>query len=97
MYTKELATYQQTAKKATDVTTKMAFIHEAFFACFALSVALLKVSVVVLFFTKHLTLSLGGFIALLAYMDKIYQPIAIFNVLFVQYRLDKFSREKWFW
>lgn len=46
MYTKELATYQQTAKKATDVTTKMAFIHEAFFACFALSVALLKVSVV---------------------------------------------------
>nr|WP_243430475.1 ABC transporter ATP-binding protein [Enterococcus sp. DIV2402] len=90
-YPKEIAAYKETAEKATNVTTKMALIHESFFTCFAISVVLLKIVVVVLFFTQKLSLTMGSFIALLAYMDKIYQPIAIFNVLFVQYRLDKLA------
>ena len=47
---------------------------------FCLLVALIKVSIVVLSFTNVVTLSLGGLVAIVMYIDRIYTPIAIFNV-----------------
>ena len=57
-------------------------------------VALIKVSIVVLSFTNVVTLSLGGLVAIVMYIDRIYTPIAIFNVLFVQYNLDKVAYQR---
>ena len=65
-----------------------------FFWLFALLVALIKVSIVVLSFTNVVTLSLGGLVAIVMYIDRIYTPIAIFNVLFVQYNLDKVAYQR---
>ena len=41
-----------------------------------------------------MTLSLGGLVAIVMYIDRIYTPIAIFNVLFVQYNLDKVAYQR---
>ena len=90
-YQREIRDYQALSGQITRHLTKMTLIHELFFTIFALLVALIKVLVVVLFFTHQLNLTLGGIVALVAYIDKIYNPVAIFNVLFVQYRLDKLT------
>lgn len=83
--------------KATDASeeivkskTKMEMIHEAFFAIFALFITLIKA--IILFVSwKSNALSVGAIVALLTLIDKAYSPIAIFNVLFVQYKLDKIA------
>lgn len=67
---------------------KMNLIHEAFFSIFALLVALLNV-VVLLYAWHNKTLTVGSAIALISLIENAYTPIAIFNVLFVQYKLDK--------
>ncbi|MBU3127842.1 ABC transporter ATP-binding protein/permease [Clostridium tagluense] len=67
--------------------TKMRMIHEAFFAIFALFITLIKVIIIYISW-KNNELSVGDLVALLILIDKAYSPIAIFNVLFVQYKLD---------
>ncbi|MBZ9634009.1 ABC transporter ATP-binding protein [Clostridium sp. FP1] len=66
---------------------KMKMIHEAFFAIFALFIILIKVIIIYISWENN-SLSVGDLVALLILIDKAYSPIAIFNVLFVQYKLD---------
>ncbi len=71
----------------------MNMIHEAFFTIFALLVAMLDIGI--LFYawkTKNLTV--GSVVALIALIENAYTPIAIFNVLYVQYKLDKASYKR---
>ena len=93
-YKKEIENYALMAEENSQNITKMTMIHEFFFGFFALLVALIKVSIVVLSFTNVVTLSLGGLVAIVMYIDRIYTPIAIFNVLFVQYNLDKVAYQR---
>ena len=74
--------------------TKMKMIHEAFFAIFALFITVIKV-IIIFISWKGNTLSVGAVVALLTLIDKAYSPIAIFNVLFVQYKLDKSAFERY--
>lgn len=67
---------------------KMTLIHEAFFTIFVLLVAVLDVTVLI-FAWRTQALTVGGVVALLSLIENAYMPIAIFNVLFVQYKLDK--------
>ena len=72
---------------------KMNMIHEAFFTIFAVLVAMLDIGI--LFYawkTKNLTV--GSIVALIALIENAYTPIAIFNVLYVQYKLDKASYKR---
>lgn len=72
---------------------KMNMIHEAFFTIFALLVAVLDIGI--LFYawkTKNLTV--GSVVALIALIENAYTPIVIFNVLYVQYKLDKASYKR---
>lgn len=69
---------------------KMNMIHEAFFTIFALLVAMLDIGI--LFYAwKTQNLTVGSVVALIALIENAYTPIAIFNVLYVQYKLDKVS------
>lgn len=81
------------SKEIVNSKTKMKMIHEAFFTIFALFIILIKV-IIILISWKNNVLSVGSVVALLTLIDKAYSPIAIFNVLFVQYKLDRsaFSR-----
>ncbi|MCD5000930.1 ABC transporter ATP-binding protein [Enterococcus saccharolyticus] len=93
-YQSEIERYQQLSVESVRTATKMRMIHEFFFACFAILMAILKIVLVGLFFSGKLNLSLGSFVALLAYVDRIYQPIAVVNVLFVQYQLDQTAYQR---
>ena len=72
---------------------KMNMIHEAFFTIFALLVAMLDIGI--LFYAwKTQSLTVGSVVALIALIENAYTPIAIFNVLYVQYKLDKASYKR---
>ncbi|MGM9902562.1 MAG: ABC transporter ATP-binding protein [Enterococcus sp.] len=90
-YQKEINRYHEMADLTTNNLTKMTMIHEFFFGFFAIVVAVIKLLIVVLTFTNTISISLGGLVALVTYVDRIYTPIAIFNVIFVQFNLDKVS------
>lgn len=65
----------------------ISFIHEAFFAAFAALIILIKAALIIYaWYTR--SISIGAVVALITLVDNAYTPIAIFNVLFVQYRLD---------
>jgi len=84
----EISEATNASEEIVESQTKMKMVHEAFFAIFALFITLIKV--VILFISwKDNTLSVGSLVSLLILIDKAYSPIAIFNVLFVQYKLDK--------
>lgn len=66
----------------------MKLIHEAFFTAFALLVALLDTAI--LLYAWHTqSISVGEVVALLSLLSNAYTPIAIFNVLYIQYKLDQ--------
>ena len=67
---------------------KMTMIHEAFFTIFALLVACLDVGIL-LYAWNNSQLSVGAVVALITLIDNAYTPIAIFNVIYIQYKLDK--------
>ena len=67
---------------------KMTMIHEAFFTIFALLVACLDVGILA-YAWRNNHLSIGSVVALITLIDNAYTPIAIFNVIYVQYKLNK--------
>jgi len=66
---------------------KMKLIHEAFFTIFVILVAALKIGIILYGWTTK-SLTIGEIVALIALLDNAYMPIAIFNVCYVQYKLD---------
>lgn len=93
-YKKEVNHYQKMSSEVTSNVTKMTLIHEFFFAFFALLVAAIKVVIIILFFKGDISVSLGGLVALIAYVDRIYSPIAIFNVIFIEFHLNSVSYQR---
>jgi ATP-binding cassette subfamily B protein len=84
----EIKKAENAKKEIVASKVKMTLIHEAFFAIFALLVTFIKIGIISYgWLTK--SLSIGSVIALITLIDNAYTPIAIFNVLFVQYKLDK--------
>lgn len=67
---------------------KMTMIHEAFFTIFALLVACLDIGILT-YAWRNSHLSVGSVVALIALIDNAYTPIAIFNVIYVQYKLNR--------
>ncbi|GAB2028074.1 ABC transporter ATP-binding protein [Lactovum odontotermitis] len=93
-YSKEISKYKHLSDDITSKLTKMTLIHELFFTIFAILVALIQIFLVVMVFTHQLSLTIGGLVALIAYINNIYSPIAIFNVIFVQFRLDQVTYKR---
>lgn len=93
----EIRKAAKAAEEIVESKTKMKLTHEAFFAIFAIFITSIKVVIIFISWKKDI-LSIGSLVALLALIDKAYTPIAIFNVLFVQCKLDEsaFRRYKSF-
>ena len=73
-----------------DSKVKMKLVHEAFFMIFALLVTFIKIGIIAYgWITKSITI--GSAVALISLVENAYTPVAIFNVLFVQYKLDKMA------
>ncbi len=95
-YEKEIDKLSQTARTIIHKNAQLKMIHEAFFAIFELFVTIIKV-VVLIYGVKSIVAgetSLGVVVALFMFIDKAYSPIAIFNVLFVDYRLNKVTYKR---
>lgn len=84
----EIGKANNASEEIVNSKAKMKMIHEAFFTIFALFITLIKV-VIIFISWENRVLSVGSVVALLTLIDTAYSPIAIFNVLFVQCKLDK--------
>ncbi|WP_227872407.1 ABC transporter ATP-binding protein [Paenibacillus albus] len=90
-YEKEIQRLYHTADEIVKKSTQIKMIHESFFTIFALLVNIIKV-VVLIYGIKRILAgdsSVGVIIALLLYIDQVYTPVAIFNVLYVDYKLNR--------
>lgn len=87
-FTNEMKKTRDAKENIVSSKVKMTMIHEAFFTIFALLVAILDIAI--LFYAwKTQSLTVGFVVALITLIENAYTPIAIFNVLYVQYKLDK--------
>lgn len=87
-FTNEMKKTRDAKENIVSSKVKMTMIHEAFFTIFALLVAILDIAI--LFYAwKTQSLTVGSVVALITLIENAYTPIAIFNVFYVQYKLDK--------
>lgn len=92
-FSNEIKKTNNAKESIVSAKVKMNMIHEAFFTIFALLVAILDIGI--LFYAwKTQNLTVGSVVALIALIENAYTPIAIFNVLYVQYKLDKASYKR---
>ena len=84
----EIQKAENSKNEIVNSKVKMNMIHEAFFTIFAFLVVFLNVGILVYAWSNQ-SISIGTTVALISLVENAYTPIAIFNVLFVQYKLDK--------
>lgn len=90
----EMEVTKEGIKNITDAKTKIKLVHEIFFTVFALIVNVLKVIVLGYAVLKS-NLSVGAVVTVIALLGKAYEPIAIFNVEYVDYKLNKVAVKKY--
>ncbi|WP_244563066.1 ABC transporter ATP-binding protein [Paenibacillus uliginis] len=95
-YDKEINKLTQTASKIVNKSSQLKMIHESFFAIFELFITLIKIIILIYGIKSILAgeTSIGIMVALFLFIDKIYTPIAIFNILFVDYKLNKVAYKR---
>ena len=90
----EIEVTKEGIKNITNGKTKIKLVHEIFFTVFALIVNVLKVIVLGYAVLKS-DLSVGAVVTVIALLGKAYEPIAIFNVEYVDYKLNKVTVKKY--
>lgn len=90
----ELKVTKEEIKNIVDGKTKIKLVHEIFFTVFALIVNILKV-VVLGYAVLKSDLSVGAVVTVISLLGKAYEPIAIFNVEYVDYKLNKVTVNKY--
>ena len=73
---------------------KITLVHEFFFTLFYLFTIILQISVIIYGFLAG-SLSIGEIVALMTFLDRAYQPIAIINVMYVSYKLEKVAFDRY--
>jgi len=89
--------FAQEINKAENASTeiisnqvKMRMVHEAFFTIFVILVGFVKIGIIIYGWATN-ALTIGEIVALIMLVDNAYQPIAIVNVMYVNYKLDKIA------
>lgn len=93
-YDSEIKITKEGIKNIVDAKTKIKLVHEIFFSAFALIVHVLQVLVLAYAVFKS-DLSVGAVVTVIALLGKAYEPIAIFNVEYVDYKLNKITVKKY--
>lgn len=95
-YAQEIAKLNESARQIIGQSARLQMVHEAFFALFELFITLIKVFIL-LYGVKQVAsgeATVGVMVALFMFIEKIYTPIAIFNVLFVGYKLNRVTYQR---
>lgn len=95
-YEKEINRLNMTANDIIKKSAQIRMIHESFFAIFALLVNIIKIIVLIIGVNNILAgnASIGMIVALIMFIDKVYMPVAIFNVIYVDYKLNKVTYKR---
>lgn len=93
-YDTEIKITENGIKNIVDGKTKIKLVHEVFFSSFALIVNFLKV-IILGYSILKLDLTVGAIVTVISLLDKAYLPIAIFNVEYVDYKLNKVAIKKY--
>ena len=93
-YDTEIKVTKEGIKNIVDGKTKIKLVHEVFFSAFALIVHVLQILVLGYAVFKS-DLSVGAVVTVITLLGKAYEPIAIFNVEYVDYKLNKISVKKY--
>ena len=93
-YDTEIKVIKDGIKNIVDGKIKIKLVHEIFFTIFALIVNVLKV-VVLGYTVLKSDLSGGAVVTVISLPGKAYEPIAIFNVEYVDYKLNKVTVNKY--
>ena len=93
-YDTEIEVSNEGIKNIVNSKTKIKLVHEIFFTAFELIVSILKI-VVLGYAVLKSDLSVGAVVTVLSLLGKAYQPIAIFNVEYVDYKLNKVTVKKY--
>ena len=92
-YDSEIKITEKGIKNIVDGKTRIKMIHEIFFTAFGILVGILKVIMLLYaFYSKSLTI--GEIVAIITLLGKAYEPIAIFNVEYIDYKLNKQAVDK---
>ena len=94
LYQKEIEKISELSDDITKSKTTIVMVHEAFFTIFAILIGIIKVVIIYLAF-YNIGISVGALVALLTLVDKAYNPIAIFNVIYVQKKLEQISYDRY--
>jgi ATP-binding cassette subfamily B protein len=87
-YNTEIKLSQDGIKNVVDNKTKIRMIHELFFMIFGILVNLIQIGVIVYALIAK-DVSVGGVVAIITLLPKAYEPISIFNVEYIDYKLNK--------
>ncbi len=93
-YDTEIKITEGEIKNIVDGKAKIKLVHEMFFSAFALIVNILQVIVLAYAVFKS-DLSVGAVVTVISLLGKAYEPIAIFNVEYVDYKLNKVTVKKY--
>ena len=93
-YDREITIVEKGIKEIVDGKTKIKMVHEIFFSTFALIVHMLQIIVLGYAVFKS-NLSVGAIVTIITLLGKAYEPIAIFNVEYVDYKLNKVTVKKY--
>lgn len=93
-YDTEIEVSNEGIKNIVNSKTKIKLVHEIFFTVFAFIVNVLKV-VVLGYAVLKSDLSVGAVVTVLSLLGKAYEPIAIFNVEYVDYKLNKVTVKRY--
>jgi len=89
-FAREIRKAEDASEEIVSSAAKIRMAHEAFFTIFAVLVGIVKISIIIYGWTTA-SLTIGQIVALFVLLDNAYQPIAIFNVDYVAYKLEKIS------
>jgi ATP-binding cassette subfamily B protein len=93
-YDTEIKISKEGIRNIVNSKTKIKLVHEIFFTSFALIVNILKVIILGYAVLKS-NLSVGAIVTVISLLGKAYEPIAIFNVEYIDYKLNKVTVKKY--
>ena len=93
-YDTEIKITKEGIKNIVDGKIKIKLVHEIFFSLFALIVNVLKV-IILAYAVMEGDLTVGAVVTIISLLGKAYEPIAIFNVEYVDYKLNKITVNKY--
>lgn len=93
-YDMEIEITETGIKNIVNSKVKIKLVHELFFSSFELIVSILQV-VILLYGVLKANLTVGAIVTVITLIGKSYQPIAIFNVEYVDYKLNKLAIKRY--